>query len=419
MQIQLFIHPWTVFVCGALVVACDDAPRTALINPGNGGGTNMTMDASATNNSDAQMMAAADGGTPIDTGPMGRRDGGNIPPVDSGTPPNPGDCPEADNFIDVTQYPGAGSAYPAPTLSVTCANDIFTVASNGITHYTFQSITPNPLSAQNYNWQIPRNPTPAAAVSDIPLLGEVGIAANGLPFYGPNEGPMPDFYGDPIFNAITDDNMGHTAMRGDYHYHTLLVETFWPNVTSTEPSPIIGYAFDGFPIYGPRGCLDTACTQVVEFESGWDAIASRWDKDSCNTSADCATGYLCNFAMVDGVRQKICGNRDEAWENSEYKADFENGTTKGNTYLDQCNGRTGPDGTYRYHVTKTFPYIIGCYRGTAANGGGGGMMGGGSPRETACNGLSQGAACSFTGSNGMTINGTCQPDMTGTLTCRP
>ena len=35
------------------------------------------------------------------------------------------------------------------------------------------------------------------------------------------------------------------------------------------------------------------------------------------------------------------------------------------TTLDACNGRTQPDGTYGYHVTTNFPYIIGCFTGTA------------------------------------------------------
>ena len=39
------------------------------------------------------------------------------------------------------------------------------------------------------------------------------------------------------------------------------------------------------------------------------------------------------------------------------------------TDLDECNGHTTatpdfPDGIYHYHVTATFPYISGCYRGT-------------------------------------------------------
>jgi hypothetical protein len=411
---------WGVMMLGAaLTAACDEAPRSAL-NGGSNPGSNMAAD-TGTTDPDATTTASMDGG--VSTNPDGMTtipvDAGMMAPFDSGIPNMMGDCPEAAHFIDVTQYPGAGSAYPAPMLGVTCTNDTFTVASNGIPHYAFQSITPNALAAQNYNWQIPRNPSPAATTSDIPLLGEVGIASNGLPFYGPNEGPMPDPYGDPVFNSIMDDNMGHTAMRGDYHYHTLLVETFWPNTDMAGPSPVVGYALDGFPIYGPRGCLDTACTQVLEFESGWDALATRWEKDNCSTSADCSAGYVCNFAMVDGVRQKICGNRDGAWDNSQYQANFASGMPKGDQYLDQCNGRVGPDGSYRYHVTATFPYIIACYRGTATTGGGGMMMGGTPPHEAACTGLSQGDMCSFTGRGGMTITGTCQPGMAGALVCRP
>ena len=34
------------------------------------------------------------------------------------------------------------------------------------------------------------------------------------------------------------------------------------------------------------------------------------------------------------------------------------------TVLDECNGRIQPDGTYGYHATLTFPYIVGCLKGT-------------------------------------------------------
>jgi hypothetical protein len=39
--------------------------------------------------------------------------------------------------------------------------------------------------------------------------------------------------------------------------------------------------------------------------------------------------------------------------------------SKSNNVLDTCNGRTQPDGTYGYHATTDFPYIIGCFAGTA------------------------------------------------------
>src|SRR5690606_32781637 len=102
-----------------------------------------------------------------------------------------------------------------------------------------------------------------------------------------------------------------------------------PAVDTTKPSPILGWALDGFPIYGPQGCLDTACAEVVTFESGW-----------------AQTGDPTTYA----------------WDNHAYKA-----STDANV-LDKCNGRVGPDGTYRYHATAGFPYILGCFTGTPASG---------------------------------------------------
>ena len=49
-----------------------------------------------------------------------------------------------------------------------------------------------------------------------------------------------------------------------------------------------------------------------------------------------------------------------SWDAYTYK------TSKATGVLDACNGRTQPDGTYGYHATTGFPYIIGCFTGTAA-----------------------------------------------------
>ena len=39
--------------------------------------------------------------------------------------------------------------------------------------------------------------------------------------------------------------------------------------------------------------------------------------------------------------------------------------SKSTSVLDVCNGRKQPDGTYGYHATTDFPYIIGCFTGAA------------------------------------------------------
>ena len=128
------------------------------------------------------------------------------------------DCP-IDTFLDVENYDGAGDSYPKPHLDVYCDDEFVYVNSNGIPHYTFVQTTPNALSEQDYLWEIPLNPKSASQTSEIPLLGLVGFSVNGLPIYGPNEGAHPDPYGDPVYNDILDSCLGHTAQRGDYHYH--------------------------------------------------------------------------------------------------------------------------------------------------------------------------------------------------------
>jgi hypothetical protein len=249
-------------------------------------------------------------------------------------------CPSV-HFLDLDQFDGAGDLWEDPWLEVTCDEDTVHVESNGIPHFAFVQTTPNQLAPQDWNWDFPRHPQVADDITEIPLLGDAGVAVNGLPFYGPNEGAFPDPFGDPIYNAITDSCLGHTANRGDYHFHALLVECLSSGDFAGAPSPIIGYAFDGFPVYGPQGCVDLDCEDVVEFRSGWDMIGDP-------------TTY--------------------AWDAYEFN---ERSTPE---YLDECNGRYGPDGSYRYHATNNFPYILSCYRGTptaGATGGDGGPDGGG------------------------------------------
>lgn len=228
-------------------------------------------------------------------------------------------CEEA---ATLQQYDAAteNSSYAAPYVEGACTSDTFQIASNDIPHFEFVAITPNGLSEQDDFYEIPLEGVLASSPQDIAFLGEVAVTVTGLRIYGPNEGPEPDAYGDPVYNDIVDRCLGHTAQVGDYHNHALLVECLVQGVTDDEPDPVIAWSFDGFPIYGPRGCADADCTEIVEYESGWE------------TTGD-PTTY--------------------AWDNHEYVGGE----------LDACNGHTGPEGDYHYHATSAFPYILGCYAG--------------------------------------------------------
>ena len=213
-------------------------------------------------------------------------------------------CIQKNNFLKLK--PDPKNNFPDPKLNVECNEEYLIINSNGIPTFEFISITPNELKEQNHNWQIPLFPKLTNQSIEIPLLGPIAIAIDGLPFYGPNEGP-PQGYGDPFLDQILDSCNGHTAPQGDYHYHST------PDcIIKNNPNiHIIGYSMDGFEILAPNI-----------------NIKSSWQKSS---------------------------NARPAWEAHEF--------IEGSGDLDKCNGRIDKDGKYRYYSTFTFPYIIGCYSG--------------------------------------------------------
>lgn len=270
-------------------------------------------------------------------------------------------CPPAAFLLDVAKGKGAGSGYAGATVTGTCTADTFTVKSNGLPFYTYVATTPNALKAVQQSWVISRAPKLADTTTALPLLGVTGFTVAGLPFYGPNEAAQPaeEIYGDPVYNGLMDGCMGHTSPQ-EYHNHALATKCLtaaalavaapWslPEPAKTLPSPLIGWALDGFPVYGPMGCLDKECKQVEEFKSGY---------------------------------VKTGDPKTYAWKAYTYTA-----VPNDPTVLDVCNGRTEADGSYAYHATSDFPYILGCFRGTAmAQGTVGGNPGGGEPTgPTAC-----------------------------------
>ena len=233
-------------------------------------------------------------------------------------------CPTA-AFPDLSQSAGAGAGYVKPTISVTCSTTELKISSNGMISFPFEKKTPNTLSAQEWNWSVPLNPVKAKSVSSIKnVLGTIGFTVSGLPIYGPTEGPQPaaEAFGDPVYNKILDTCGGHTGPAREYHHHAItLVQQ-----CNLSKQKILGYALDGFPIYTTLGCLNSKCTKTAMMKSGYvktgDPVKNTWDAYTYKASKSTAT-------------------------------------------LDTCNGRTQPDGTYGYHATTNFPYIIGCFTGTA------------------------------------------------------
>lgn len=219
--------------------------------------------------------------------------------------------------------PGAGMGYAKPAVTVSCTASRLKVSSNGMPSYAFTAKTPNRLQTQTWRWSVPRKPRVAVSITSIDgRMGTLGFTTTGLPFYGPEEGeqPVAEAHGDPFYNGILDTCYGHTGPMGEYHNHALR----WVTSCGFSRPRVVAYALDGFPVYAGLACLNRDCTKRASMQSGY------------VRSGD-PTSY--------------------AWKAYSYQAG-------GATTLDRCNGRTEPDGSYGYHITSGFPYIIGCFRGT-------------------------------------------------------
>lgn len=228
---------------------------------------------------------------------------------------------------------------------------------------------PNSIAAQNVNFSVPANPMIAAQPNCIG--GEVGIMLSGVLIFSSFDAEGRD----AVAHEVQDHCDGHPQLNSFYHYHSL---SNCIQDSSTGHSALVGYAFDGFGIYGYYG------------EGGRELTTAELD---------------------------VC---------------------HGHTHVIEWDGQNVE--MYHYHATREFPYVVGCFKGTpsvmaltAENIGGGngqpsgnqtqGQNGGaGSPPQeaiNACINLSQGAACSINTPNG-TISGTCNlPPNSGQLVCIP
>jgi hypothetical protein len=77
-------------------------------------------------------------------------------------------------------------------------------------------------------------------------MGPVGIAVNGVVFFNPFDANMRDA------SSIMDYCCGHPNPDNLYHYHKYPICVNTPFADKGDgPSGVIGFAFDGLPIYGP------------------------------------------------------------------------------------------------------------------------------------------------------------------------
>jgi hypothetical protein len=251
----------------------------------------------------------------------------------------------------------ADSTIPAALLaslrnevSITSEGSDRVIRSNGIPdHPTGQFPNrgnPNSISPQNYNFRVPAKP--AAAAAPIPVrMQPFGVAVNGVVFDpGANEWWNNDrssgWQVEPMRSENKlgiDQNNAHVQPSGAYHYHAVPVALLDRLSGGKSALVLVGWAADGFPIYGPWGHSDPA------------------------NAASALKKLKSSYRVKAGTRP---GGPVGAYDGS-YVQDYEYAAGAGD--LDECNGRTGvtaefPTGTYHYVLTEDWPFIPRFYHGT-------------------------------------------------------
>lgn len=143
---------------------------------------------------------------------------------------------------------------------------------------------------------VPVSPAPAPRPSCVPV-GPIGIALTGAVFFG----ALNPEHRDAVAVEIFDRCEGHPDRMGQYHYHhdSPCFDHGWPD----QHSLLVGIAFDGFGIYGPRDVDGRVVT---------------------NDGLDDCHGHIGPAPDAAGVTTTV----------------------------------------YHYHITEEFPYTLGCFMGT-------------------------------------------------------
>ncbi|QPG60319.2 YHYH protein [Shewanella eurypsychrophilus] len=146
-------------------------------------------------------------------------------------------------------------------------------------------------------------------------------------------------------NFGTDAHNAHVQPDGTYHYHGSPMAMYDLDCEATgEASPVIGFAADGFPVFGP--CFQEPQSSLVR------KAESSFVLKGDGTARQAVNGYTTPVAGVGGI---VSNNYD-----GQFRGDYEFLSGQGD--LDECNGMT-IDGQYGYYITDSYPWVLNCYQG--------------------------------------------------------
>jgi len=267
------------------------------------------------------------------------------------------------------------------------------VTTQGIPSYPtgpFLDGNPSQATGQNAIFKISLNPVQNTGAATNTNGGNIGIFINGVALFDYRDGvswrnatsslaggPMGGM-GDGVWNrdavvaekAGFDCAKGHPAM-GNYHHHQnpsafkldLTVISTVCNlydadglytIDSTEHSPLLGFSYDGFPIYGAYGYKNTDGTGgISRIQSGY-SLRNITTRTTYANGNNVTAGPPVNGTYPLGL----------------FREDYEYIANAAPEYLDEHNGRfcvtpEYPNGIYAYFCTvdenwnSAYPYAVG------------------------------------------------------------
>ncbi len=246
--------------------------------------------------------------------------------------------------------PGTGASPGENHVTIAVEGEFRVIRANGLPDHLPGQFpnrgNPNSIEPQRYTFRMPAKPRAADQFTPV-RMHPFGVAVNGVVFDPGaaewwNDDPRSGWTHDPISGTLKlglDQNNAHVQPNGAYHYHGLPTGLVAKLSGGKERMILLGWAADGFPIYGPW-----AYAEAQRTTSPLKKMKASWQ--------------LKKGGRPGGPGGKYDGS---------FVEDFE--YVKGSGDLDEANGRFGitsefPQGSYHYFVTEGFPFIPRQYKGT-------------------------------------------------------
>ena len=268
---------------------------------------------------------------------------------------------ELDSWMQNTTGETGYNGQPSDVQSVHYTSSNVYISCSCIPGYDIGPWAGNPNQAENQDfcYKITRNPQ-EASIHQQTGMGHIGVWSNGVSIFNAKDAFSYNNQGvwnqdALVFEGSTfDECLGHPAPNGEYHNH-INPTCLYDDLDDQNHSPIIGYAFDGFPVYGAYAYSNVDGTGVIKRMETSYQLRSITQRNSLSDGTALSPNQ---YGPNVGTQYPL----------GSYLEDYE--YVEGSGDLNEFNGRfcitpDYPNGVFAYFVTidengaAVYPYTIG------------------------------------------------------------